>query len=586
MSDVVGNEPGSATTTAAPGVVDPGRGSGSHSVPMLGLASLRRPVVAALVLLLAYGALSLLLDPHGFLGTDTGGKVATLASMQAHDTWTHPDVGYWAEAWDPTGRVHGLIYTAHIGDQWINVTSFPMVLLGEPLWRLGGYRAALLLPMLGGVACAFVARGFERRLRGGEGWASFWIIGLASPVTVYALDFWEHSIGLALIAGGVLVLLGEVIDRPAWWRGVAAGGCFGAAFSMRTEALVYGVVGMAVTLAALLFEGRATLGPTIRRVLVVGASAGVGFAALFQANSVLEKALLGQTFRSGRAVDTAAVGGSVGGLRIKEALATATTPFPTYDPTYVVLGVVLAVMLVVWARRSRAGHADRVGVMAATIVGGLLVLRLSFGLGFWPGLLATTPIAAIALANGWGRRADRLVLAYALIPLPLVFAFQFPGGALPQWAGRYLLPTGLLLGALGASLLVGLVPWARRGFVVVAVVATAAGVGWLSVRSHEVAAAGTALESRPEAVLISADGFPAREFGATYGRKPWLAVSATSDIPRAIGVAVAAGAPSFAVVALDATQPLPPVPGFHETGRESVPFVGGQSFTVTSFDRD
>ena len=110
-----------------------------------------------------------------------------------------PDIGYWAERWDPDGRLLPLYYTSHIGSRWVNVTTLPARLLGLPLFRLGGYRLALLVPMLGAVAAAFAApQALARRLGDGDGWPAFWIVGLASPVAVYALDFWEHTIGLAL----------------------------------------------------------------------------------------------------------------------------------------------------------------------------------------------------------------------------------------------------------------------------------------------------------------------------------------------------------------------------------------------------
>jgi len=78
-----------------------------------------------------------------------------------------------------------------------------------PLYLVGGDRAVLLLPMLGALVCALAARALARRLGGGDGWAAFWIIGLASPVAIYALDFWEHSIGLALMLWGVVLASSE-----------------------------------------------------------------------------------------------------------------------------------------------------------------------------------------------------------------------------------------------------------------------------------------------------------------------------------------------------------------------------------------
>jgi hypothetical protein len=538
-------------------------------------------MAAALVLLALYVCLSFLMNDGGYLGTDTGGKVATLAAMEANGTWTRPDVGYWAEPWDPTGKVHGLIYTVHLGGQWVNVTSLPMIIVGEPLWRLGGYRLALLLPMLGAIACAFVARGFERLVRGGDGWTSFWVVGLASPVVVYALDFWEHTIGLALMAGGLLVL-GTAVERgPRRWSGLAAGVLLGAAFSMRTEAAVYGVVGVAI--AAL---GVWRLRRSFTGAVLLGAGAAAGFVALVVANSALESAVFGQAFRSERAAGAASGGGSLGSLRVTEAAITSVSPFPTAEAMYTAVGALLLVALGWWAWSARRRSDQRLAVISAAVVALIVVYRLSFGLGFWPGLVATTPLAAVGLVLGGDRRPGRLVLAFALVPLPLVFAFQFPGGAIPQWGGRYLLTTGLLLGVLGAASLPALVPWARRGLVAVSAVVTVAGLAWLGVRSADVADSAQRLNARPEQVLIARNGFPAREFGATYGQKRWLALANADDLDFAIDVARRSGASSFAIVDLDTARQQPAVPGFHVVGRDDVPFIEDQHFTVTSYAAD
>src|SRR5207244_3310459 len=155
--------------------------------------ALCRPWVAGPLLLVLYVGLSYLNDPHGYLGTDTGAKVAALRVMAASHHFD-PNMGYWAARWDPTARFHPFFHTAVVGHRFVTVTTLPALYAGEVLYRLGGYRAALLIPELGSVACAFAARALVRRLHGGEGWAAFWIVGLASPLTVYALDIWEHSL--------------------------------------------------------------------------------------------------------------------------------------------------------------------------------------------------------------------------------------------------------------------------------------------------------------------------------------------------------------------------------------------------------
>ena len=175
-------------------------------------------MVAGLLLLVVYAGLSFALnDPRGTLGTDTGGKLATLRTMERHGG-LDPDIGYWAEREDPAGVLHPLYYTYRVGRNWVNVTTLPMLYAAYPLYRIGGDRAVLLLPMLGAVFSAFAARALARRLGGGTGWTAFWAIGLASPVAIYALDFWEHSVGLAFMLWGVVFVL-DVIDAASWLAG-------------------------------------------------------------------------------------------------------------------------------------------------------------------------------------------------------------------------------------------------------------------------------------------------------------------------------------------------------------------------------
>jgi len=483
-----------------------------------------RPLVAALILLVVYAGLSLLNDTRGYLGTDTGGKVATLKVMDERGDFD-PDVGYWAQGQDPDGRVHGLYYTAKIGERFVNVTSLPILLAAEPLWRLGGYRLALLLPMLGAIAAAFAARAIARRLSDGEGWPAFWLIGLASPMVIYALDFWEHSVGVALMVWGIVALFDAVDRGPSWWRGGLAGLAFGAAFSMRTEAAVYGLVATAVVCLVLLVSRRNLVG-----ALITGATATVGMVAMVGANAALEIGVLGATFRSGRAGGAASSGGAQFALRMKEALVTSLSPFPSLDvQSYLIaVGLALALAYLVWASAARR---DRNLVVAAgALVVFIYLFRLSSGLGFVPGLVATTPVAVAGVVLGWRDVRSRLVVAMAVLPLPLVFLFQFPGGAAPQWAGRYILTSGVVLAAVGMARLDRVERWVRTLLVGLSVGVAVFGVAWLSTRSHQVAAAADRLESRPEAVLISPNGFVPREFGGSYGRKHWLA-SGTAETP-------------------------------------------------------
>ena len=134
----------------------------------------------------------------------------------------------------------------------VRVASLPCgtvvtVLVAEPLYRVGGYRAALRATARRGLAAALAARRLgarmaARRADGSDarraGTAAFWAVGLASPVTVYALDFWDHALGLGLMAWGVVVVLELLDETPQRWpetarRGLVAGIAVRPAATMR-----------------------------------------------------------------------------------------------------------------------------------------------------------------------------------------------------------------------------------------------------------------------------------------------------------------------------------------------------------------
>ncbi len=556
-----------------------------------------RVLAACAVLLLAYLALSLLNDPRGYLGTDTGGKVATLQAMERGST-LDPDLGYWAERWDPDGRLHPLYYTSHLGDKWVNVTTLPALYLGYPLFELGGYRAALLVPMLGSVLAALAARALARRLRPGDertGWLAFWLVGLASPLAVYALDFWEHSLGVALMGWGVVLLYDVTEGRAGWRAGVAAGVLFGAAATMRTEALIYGAVATAVTCTVLLARRR-NVWPSV----AVGLAVVAGLALPLVANNALERAVIGPSIRAARATGTVLTAGQAEGSRVAEAMLTSTSLNPSLQSSSYLLGGVLLALLLAFAVRASGGNAgEPVARVAAGGVAVLYLLRAVDGLGFVPGMVAATPLVAVGLALGWrGRRTGpddddpraiggaRFVLAVAILALPLVWALQFTGGAGPQWAGRYILPSGLLLGVVGITCLPLLSRWAGRAIVGLAAGVTCFGLVWMSVRTHDIAEVSEALTRRPETALVSRVAHLPREAGWWYSDdRRWLTAVQDIDVDQAARVLVDAGVDTFAMVDLDRGRAAATVPGWTEAGTSRLRFLSGVDLLITTYVR-
>jgi hypothetical protein len=534
-----------------------------------------------------YALLSLANDPHAFLGTDTGGKVATLRAMEWRGD-LDPDLGYWAQSFDPTGIAHPIALNYHIGHRFVNVTTLPMLYAGVPLYELGGLRAILILPMLGACFTALAARALARRLTIGDpertGTVAFWAVGLATPVAVYALDFWEHTIGLAAMLWAIVALLEVAQGRAGWRMSLLGGTAFGLAATMRTEALVYALITCLVVGIVLLIDRR-------RDVLRIAAGFALGFVVPIGLNQLLERAVLGEGLRSARASGALSGGARDGGERVADALRT-TVGLNSFGPPAVdwLIGALIVGLLVLAMMALLRGSArPALGWVALAAAAVLYVVRFEGGLGFIPGMLVASPLAVAGVAAGltarWTTRPTRVVAAIAIAAAPVVWLYQYPGGANPQWGGRYILCSGALLAVLGVVALVArgraaLVPVLLAGLLV-----TGSGLAWLSVRSHSVADAAQVLETDDPVLTI---GLPhlLREWGASYRPdRRMLTAENDSELPVALGVVEATGATRLTVVARYARQAPRHLGSFVRTTREPLTWTPGVHLAVARYRR-
>jgi len=499
-----------------------------------------------MLLAACYAAVSFAMSSGGYLGTDTGAKVATLDAMVTRGSW-EPDLGYWAEDLDPDGRLHPIFDSARIDDGWVHVTTLPMLLAGRPLYDVGGYRLSLAVPMAGAVGAAFAARALARRAvestRADEaGWASFWIVGLCSPVAIYALDFWEHAPGVACMVAAVAVL-GRVLDgsRPVAWS-VAAGALLGFAATLRTETFVYALVIVGLACLLLLIHAR-----RLAASFLAGVGAIAGFAVPWLANRALEQQLGGQD-RGGR-VSGAASSAGLDQLerRIREAFTTLFSVRPSDGGEAVgLLLVVLVVAAVVYQRRD-----SRVGRGALVVAAGLHLAVIAGGLDFVPGMLVAAPLAVVGLV-AWSSAMTpvaRYAYGVAVLSLPLVWWFQFLGGARPQWGGRYTLTSCTLLVVLGVVHVVRTGDRRLRlGLLGLSGLVTLTGAAWLFERSHEVDRYFAELVERPEDVIVVRNGFFVREGGSAYAERLWLTAVSDDDVRVAVDIVEESGFDSFATL--------------------------------------
>ncbi len=532
-----------------------------------------------------YFALSQLNDPRAYLSTDTGGKTATLEAMVSGGDWD-PDLGYWAVDHDPDGSLYPMFATRQFDDRWINVTTLPMLMAARPLWAVGGYRAALVLPMLGAVAAALAAGSLARRLGSLDGALASWAVGVTSPAVIYALDLWEHTIGLALMAWGLVAILERLTGSERWTAALWAGLAFGAAASMRQEALVYGFV------CGLVLVGVLAMQRKLASAALSGAAMVAGTLSMVGANALLEVAILGESLRAGRSTSTVAAGGSSLAERIDEAFITGVAPFAPGQMLGVLAGVGLVVGLVWLTFAVLDGGRP---LIPAVIVGGvylvMLLETLTIGLSFVQGMVATTPLAGLGLACVWRRRdVEALVVAaVALVSLPLVWAVQYTGGALPQWGGRYILLSGFALLTLGVAHLEDRAPQLLAAIGAVGLVVTGVGVAWTVERTNSVGSAFEEVAELDDPVLVFSDPFLSREGGPKAVENQWLAAVTADDRREAADVLTAAGIDEFGFVTRSTRElddeELADFSGYQLSGQSEIEIFDGFSLVVQHLRR-
>ncbi|MEE9415503.1 MAG: hypothetical protein V3V01_09475, partial [Acidimicrobiales bacterium] len=316
-----------------------------------------------------------------------------------------------------------------------------------------------------------------------------------------------------------------------------------------SETLVFGFVAVGLACVSLL---RRRL---LLTSLVTGFVAGFGFAVSQLASVALERWAFGTSIRTGRSTDTASRVGEELAQRIEEAAVTSFGLFPSSKSGELAFGALAFGLIVVASALAvrRNDRAEAVMALAALLLG----LRvLVGGLGFVPGAVMAAPLAGVGLAIGSRLKAARLAMAMVLVATPGVWAFQFLGGAIPQWGGRYILPATILLVVVGVVAL-GEVGLRVRGLAIAMSLAmTVVGVGWTHQRTTGFEKTMTILADRPEKALVFEPFFLAREAGPLMLGERWLTAGSEADLEFAIEVLRASDTADFGLVKEPSNQTL------------------------------
>jgi hypothetical protein len=113
----------------------------------------------------------------------------------------------------------------------------------------------------------------------------------------------------------------------------------------------------------------------------------------------------------------------------------------------------------------------------------------------------------------------------ALASLPVVWVFQYSGGAVPQWGGRYVLTSGLVLAAVGVGASWLIDRWMQFLLVGLSAAVAVFGLVWMSYRTHEIGRA-AATVGAIDVPVVSIQDFWLRELGSRYDQgSRWLSLT-------------------------------------------------------------
>lgn len=423
-------------------------------------APARRWVLAAAVLLVAFGVHVLALSPTGVFNVDEE-AVRAQADRWLDDGWVAPTAPGLP---DDLGRgFHPIENSIEVPDGMAPYHKKPFLPLAVGVGVEGlGERGARVPGALAGVSLALALGVVVERLRPGRGPVAAVVAGVATPIWFHGPVVWGHLPGL--LGGVVAVLGGWTVLRGRPWVGslvVAAGVVVSTSF--RTDGAVH-AAGLAAVAGWLTIRGlwcrwrrpsadHSRFTEVIRPGwIAVAASVGVVVSLALEARILV------------------ALGGAAGGAEVAAAtdtgfadrldLAVRLLLGPLGDGSWVTPTRVFAACgFAVAGGLVGRGTAAVSPALVALVLGGVAATATVPA----SGLLGATPLVALALGHLVGRRLDParvpldaasvLLLAPSLVHVVVVLPIAHPSGGGGDWGARYL-----------AYALVGLVPW---GFVVV-----------------------------------------------------------------------------------------------------------------------
>jgi len=197
---------------------------------------------------------------HAFWSPDSGARFAMIQNWLRHGSLT--SLTYDDAAVDPTGRLHPLPNYVFQGPKGFSVMYPPLFAgLCGLAFRVWGFGGLTVLPLAGGIAALWVTYLTAARLGLRCRAALPLLMGLGTPIVVYSVVFWKHSLIMLLAAATAYFLL-RALQTKRLFFAVAAGTTLGIGIWVQ-ELLLF-------LFAAILFTSLPLLREVAGRRLVFG----------------------------------------------------------------------------------------------------------------------------------------------------------------------------------------------------------------------------------------------------------------------------------------------------------------------------
>ncbi len=209
------------------------------------LVSARSLLIEAVVLVLLVQTILFVQTAHirGFATGDGGVKLWQVQGIARTGDLNAP-LEYFGAAYDVDRKYAPFVQPWAYwrdGEFYTEYTS-PFIWASVPLYIWLGHEGLMVLPWASGMSLVLLAAWLAWRVLPNR-WAALvpLLIGFSSPLPAYALEFWEHTPGTALMALTLVALVKATRSaRPAlWW--IVAGAAAGFGMTMRAEVYVYPV---------------------------------------------------------------------------------------------------------------------------------------------------------------------------------------------------------------------------------------------------------------------------------------------------------------------------------------------------------